>query len=107
MLHFDMTQTRLFVHDAATPLPTDAELFTLTAALLLLCGKPFSDLSYDQLELHTQNIEDVAQCIEYRLAALTPDIGRGADLRTRLRQLAGLRIASAMPIRPRRRSDSA
>ena len=91
MLQYDLTSTRLFGQDRPT-LPTDAEMFAITAALLLTHNVAYRDLQQQEVALTEPDIENLAECIEYRLPAFTRDIGCGLELRDRLADFVGLRI---------------
>ena len=91
MLQYDLTSTRMFGQDRPT-LPTDAEMFAITAALLLMHDVAYRDLRQQEVELTGADVENVAQCIEYRLPTFTRDIGSGSELRDRLADFVGLRI---------------
>ena len=94
MLQYDLTSTRLFGQDRPA-LPTDAEMFAITAALLLMHDVAYRDLQQREVELTRPDIENVAQCIEYRLPMFTRDVGSGPELRDRLADFVGLRIGCA------------
>ena len=92
MLQYDLTDTRFFGGEARSAVPTDAEIFAITAALLLSQDMAYGELAHKELELAAGDVENVAQCIEYRLPVFTRDIGCGSELRDRLAVFAGLRI---------------
>ena len=92
MLQYDLTSTRLFDAETGAGVPTDAEIFAITAALLLIQDVAYAELACKELELAAGDVENVAQCIEYRLPVFTRDIGCGSELRDRLADFAGLRI---------------
>ena len=93
MLQYDLTGTRFFESETRLDLPTDAEFFAITAALLLIHDVAYGELVSQGLELTADAVENLAQCIEYRLAVFTRDVGGGRQLRRRLRAFVGLRIA--------------
>jgi len=95
MLQYDLTGTRFFTAEACSALPSDAEIFAITAALLLLHDVAYCELAQRELELTDTDIENVAQCVEYRLPVFTRDLGSAAHLRQRLADYVGLRIAGA------------
>ena len=95
MLQYDLTGTAFFEADAQHRLPTDAEMFAITAALFLIRDASLSDLARRALEFTDTDVEEVAQCVEYRLPVFTRDIGCGYALRRRLEVFIGLRIAGA------------
>ena len=92
MLQYDLTHTSLF--DAATrvSLPSEAEMFAMTIALLLVHDLAYNDLAQSELELRNEDLTAVAECIEYRLCPLGHDFGDPETLRNRLREFVGLRI---------------
>ena len=92
MLQYDLTGTRFFDAETRAGVPTDAEVFAITAALLLIQDVAYGELDCKELELAANDVENVAQCIEYRLPVFTRDIGCGLELRERLADFAGLRI---------------
>ena len=93
MLQYDLTGTQFFHAEARSAVPTDAEIFAITAALLLTQDVAYGELARQELELVAGDVENVAQCIEYRLPVFTRDIGCGHRLRQRLEAFVGLRIA--------------
>lgn len=95
MLQYDLTGTQFFHAEARSAVPTDAEIFAITAALLLTQDVAYGELARKELELAVGDVENVAQCIEYRLPVFTRDVGCGHRLRQRLEAFVGLRIAGA------------
>ena len=92
MLQYDLTGTQFFDAETRAGIPTDAEIFAITAALLLSQDVAYGELARRELQLAAGDVENVAQCIEYRLPVFTRDIGCGSELRDRLADFAGLRI---------------
>ena len=97
MLQYDLTATQLFDAETRSALPTDGELFAITAALLLIQDVAYGELARQELELAVGDVENLAQCIEYRLPVFTRDVGCGHGLRQRLEAFVGLRIAGVAP----------
>lgn len=97
MLQYDLTDTPLFDTDAS--MPTEAEMFIFTAALMLVKDFTYSDLDYVELRLDARSVEAVAECIERHLSIFTHDVGHGRSLRQRLHDFVGMRIASLSPRR--------
>ena len=93
MLEYDLTSTRLFESESRNELPGDAEMFAITAALLLVHDAAYADLACRDLQLFEEDINAVAECIEYRLVPLARDFGDAERLRRRLRDFVGLRIS--------------
>ncbi len=104
MLQYDLTGTPLFEAETSAALPTEAEMFAITAALLLIHDVAFAELVLGEVELTDADVEPVAQCIEYRLPVFTRDVGAGQKLRERLADFVGLRIKG---VEPRARSAPA
>ncbi len=98
MLQYDLTRTRLFHAATRTGLPGDAEMFAVTAALLLYHDASYDSLSRCALVFHEADLAGVAECIEYRLPAFVPDIGEGTQLRERLREFVGITIGCNVPV---------
>jgi hypothetical protein len=96
MLQYDLSGTRFFESETRLDLPTDAEVFAITAALLLMQDVAYGELASQELELTADAVENLAQCIEYRLAVFTRDVGGGHRLRQRLEAFVGLRIAGVV-----------
>lgn len=94
MLQYDLTQTRFFDAPTRASLPSDAELFVVTTALLLLRKAAFSELGRSELCLAHANIGAVVACIEERLPELARDLQLNVPLRERLSDLVGIRICS-------------
>lgn len=92
MLQYDLTGTRLFNATSREQLPTDAEMFSLTAAFLVLRDAAYSDLNECELILSLKDVEDFAHCIEMRLPSFIRDLGRDQLLRERITDFVGLRI---------------
>lgn len=106
MLQYDLTDTQFF--DAATraDLPGDAEMFVVTAALLLYQDASYGSLSRHPLMFDEADLAGVAECIEYRLPAFIPDIGEGTQLRERLGDFVGTVIECSVPVARRASSYS-
>ena len=96
MLQYDLTGTQLFDSETRSAVPTDGEIFAITAALLLVQDVAYGELARQELELAAGDVENVAQCIEYRLPVFTRDLGCGQRLRRRLEAFVGLRIAGVV-----------
>lgn len=92
MLQYDLTRTSLFYAADRASLPSEAEMFAITAALLLVRDMAFNDLRQSELELGNDDLAAVCECIEYRLRPLGLDFGDPEELRNRLREFVGLRI---------------
>ena len=60
MLQYDLTHTRLFEAPTRATLPTEAELFVVTAALLLVNDTSYSAFDRDELNLTQLNVDAVA-----------------------------------------------
>lgn len=99
MLHYDLTATRLFDCVSRDQLPTEAELFVVTVALLLVRDLAYSEFARCEVVFLTEDLGAVADCLEYRLAPLAPDIGDGDSLRQRLSDFVGLRMEASSKIR--------
>ncbi len=93
MLQYDLTHTRLFESPTRTNLPSDAELFVVTAALLLINEASYSRFEQEVLALTAANVDAVAACIEQRLPEFARDLEIRATLRRRLADLVGIRIS--------------
>ncbi len=98
MLHYDLTGTRLFHAATRSGLPGDAEMFVVTAALLLYHDASYDSLSRRALVFDEADLAGVAECIEYRLPTFVPDIGEGTQLRKRLRDFIGITIGCDVPV---------
>lgn len=98
MLQYDLTGTRLFYAATRADVPGDAEMFVITAALLLYHDAPYSSLSRRALVFDESDLAGIAECIEYRLPAFVPDIGEGTRLRERLQDFVGIAIGCDVPV---------
>lgn len=96
MLQYDLSHTQLFEATSHDRLPSEAEMFVLTVALLLLRDTAYSCIEHEVLQLTKEDVPLLAQCIEYRLTPLVYDFGDPEQLRVRLRQFVGLRIGPAL-----------
>ncbi len=96
--HYDLTGTQLFHAATRADLPGDAEIFVITAAMLLYHGTSYGSLSQRPLVFDEADLAGVAECIEYRLPAFVRDIGQGAHLRERLRDFVGITIGCNVPV---------
>ena len=94
MIQYDLTHTRLFEAPTRATLPSDAELFVVTAALLLVNDASYSEISRDDLALTKANVDAVTTCIEKRLPEFARELQVRATLRKRLADLVGIRIRS-------------
>jgi len=94
MLQYDLTHTRLFESPSRDKLPSDAELFVVTAALLLVNEASYSQFEQKALALTAANADAVAACIEKRLPEFARDLEIRTTLRRRLTDLIGIRISS-------------
>ncbi len=92
MIQYDLTQTPLFNATTGVKAPNDAELFVVTAALLLVNEASYSELGRSEIALSSDNVESVAACIEKRLPEFARDVQVHATLRRRLADLVGMRI---------------
>ncbi len=92
MIQYDLTHTPLFNATSCVKAPDDAELFVVTAALLLVNEASYSELARSEITLTSDNVEAVADCIEKRLPEFARDVQLYATLRRRLAQLVGMRI---------------
>lgn len=92
MIQYDLTQTPLFNATTVVKAPNDAELFVVTAALLLVNEASYSELGRSEITLTSDNVESVADCIEKRLPEFARDVQVYATLRRRLADLVGMRI---------------
>ena len=97
MLQYDLTETKLFDAGPDARLPSDAELFAITVALLLVHEAAYSDLRGGEVALTGANFDPVVECIEQRVPEFIRDFGCPASLRQRLAELVGLRIACIVP----------
>jgi hypothetical protein len=97
MLQYDLTQTPLFDSVSREELPTEAEMFGLTVALLLVRDAAYGDLVETELLVSEEDITALAECIEYRLSPLARDFGAPDRLRHRLRWFVGLRVTAMLP----------
>ncbi len=97
-MQYDLTGTRLFHAATRADLPGDAEMFVITAALLLYHDASYNSLSRRALVFDEADLAGIAECIEYRLPAFVPDIGEGTQLRERLRAFVGITIACDVPV---------
>jgi hypothetical protein len=94
MLQYDLTDTPFFRADSCGNLPTEAEMFAITAALLLVHDVGYTGLAHREIVFNEADLAGVAECIEYRLPTFVQDVGHGSRLRRRLRNFVGLRIGS-------------
>lgn len=102
MLQYDLTATALFADATRTDLPAEAEMFAMTIALLLVRDMAYGDLQQNELEMTSDDVTALAECIEYRLSPLAHDFGDSEKLRERLRCFVGLKIGvHALPHRNR------
>ena len=92
MVQYDLTQTPLFNATSRVKAPNDAELFVVTAALLLVNQASYSEIGRSEIMLTSANVEAVAACIEKRLPEFVRDVQVYATLRRRLADLVGMRI---------------
>ena len=97
MLQYDLTQTALFESVSREELPTEAEMFVLTVALLLVRDAAYSELEEGEMRVSDEDVAALAECIEYRLSVLASDFGDPDRLRDRLRRFVGLRIGAVLP----------
>ncbi len=104
MLQYDLTGTRFFDADAGGRLPNDAEMFAITAALLLFHDAAYTSLPEREIVFSEADLAGVAECIEYRLPVFLRDVGGGSQLRRRLRDFVGLRIGGSVLVAPREAS---
>ena len=100
MIEYDFTHTRLFKASHVES-PTDAELFVITAALLLARGHTYSAIYDEELVLTADDIDSVARPFETTLNAFASEFRGKGTIRDRLAKFVGLRIAG---IKPERRS---
>jgi len=94
MLQYDLTATRLLNCTARHQLPTEAELFVITVALLLVREVAYGDFSRNEISFLAQDLSAVVECIEYRLLPLAPDMGAGDRRHQRICDFVGLRIGA-------------
>jgi len=106
MLQYDLTQTALFESLSREELPTEAEMFVLTVALLLTHEASYFELAQTELRLADDDVTALAECIEYRLSPLARDFGDADRLRERLRRFVGLRVGAVLPVRGRHNAKS-
>ncbi len=99
MLQYDLTDTRFFDAESRGTLPNDAEMFVITAALLLFHDANYASLAEREIVFAETDIASVAECVEYRLPMFVRDVGGGSQLRQRLRDFVGLRIGSSVLVR--------
>ena len=97
MLQYDLTQTALFESVSREELPTEAEMFVLTAALLLVRDAAYSELEESEMRVADDDVATLVECIEYRLSALARDFSDPGRLRDRIRRFVGLRIGAVLP----------
>ncbi len=102
MLQYDLTETRLFDCVSHEDLPSDADMFVLTVALLLVRDAAYTDLARSEMRVLEEDVPALAECIEYRLSSLSRDFSDPERLRNRLRNFVGLRIVGLAPIAARR-----
>lgn len=93
MIAYDLSTTRLAQSDEPISVPTEAELFAITVALLLLYGRSYSDLSCHTVAISSRNYRRIAELIEERTPSLACEFGTPVELRKRLHQFVGLRIS--------------
>ena len=94
MLEYDLTETALFDCESREELPTEAEMFVITVALLLIREAAYADLARAEFRVSGDEVAALAECIEYRLSPLTRDFGDPDRLRNRLRRFVGLRVGA-------------
>ncbi len=94
MLQYDFTQTALFDCASREELPTEAELFVLTVAMLLIRDIAYSDLARVELQFSRDDHTALVECIAYRLAPLLRDFKNLVGLQERLPLFVGLRIGT-------------
>lgn len=104
MLQYDLTETRFFDADSCGTLPNDAEMFAITAALLLFHDAAYTSLAECEIVFGEADLVGVAECIEYRLPVFLRDVGGASRLRRRLRAFIGLRIGGSVLVSPREAS---
>jgi hypothetical protein len=92
MLQYDLTGTSFFEATSRDDLPTEAEMFVVTVALLMYHDVAYSSLAGHAISFQEVDLAGVAECIEYRLPFFASDLVRGRGLRERLRDFVGLRI---------------
>jgi len=97
MLEYDLTDSRLFASQENAKPPSDAEMFVLTASLLLVYEAAYSDLIDGEMALTESNADAVVECIEERLPEFERDLGVQAVLRKRIQAFVGLRIRCVTP----------
>lgn len=97
MLEYDLNGTAIFKSDSAAVVPTEAEMFVITLALLLVHKVAYSEMASQTLEFEEGELERVAVCIEEKVPLFTRDMGLGQELRQRLSDFVGLRI-SCVPL---------
>jgi hypothetical protein len=100
MLQYDLTLTQVFDAPTRSSIPSEAEMFAMTIALLLVRDMAYNDLEQFDLELRKEDLNAVAECIEYRLFPLGHDFGDPERLRNRLRELVGMRISRQVALFP-------
>ena len=98
MLQYDLTDTSFFGAESYADLPSDAEMFVVTAALLLYHDASYGSLSRHPVVFNEADLAGLAECVEYRLPALVSDIGEGMQLRERLRDFIGITIGCNVPV---------
>ena len=96
MLEYDLTETALFDCASREELPTEAEMFVLTVALLLIREAAYADLARAELRVSDDDVGSLVECIEYRLSPLTRDFGDPERLRNRLRRFVVLRVGALL-----------
>lgn len=69
-------------------------MFAVTVALLLVRNVAYRELAGTELHFRDADIPIVADCIESRLPPLVRDVGVGTELRKRLGDFVGMRVAS-------------
>jgi|GEM_PF-3301185 len=100
MLQYDLSETKLFASNTALKAPSEAEMFVITAALLLIHEAAYSDLRGGEVALTAANVDAVAGCIEQRLPEFARDFEVVTLLRKRLQHLVGMRVRSVSPLGP-------
>mgnify|MGYP001577515788 CR=1 FL=1 len=95
MLQWDLSDTPLAQRDSALKAPTEGELYVLLVGLLLARGLPFDSLRSCEIVFQPDEREKLAQVMEYRIPVLAHGVfGNGNELRQRLMELLGIRVAS-------------
>ncbi len=94
-LQYDMTNTKLFHATEYVRMPSDGELFAITAALLIVHGRSFGELAAWPLCVEECLLDALSDCLGSELKPLAGDLTRDHELRARLRHFVGMSVGGS------------